>query len=167
MRLLHLAAAAVLSAAPFPSAAQLANRSISLESGFSTPVGGRGPAAAAFAVSASAWLESFAAGDLEGTVRVAFASAPETTGRGATAGVLATAGLRLSLGRAPLRPQLFADLGWARLRDPAASDRLALGVGAGIEWFPAPELSISTRAALRAAGGDPAVEAVLGLAAYF
>ena len=165
MRATFLAAAAVLSASPSLAAAQLANRAISVESGVSTPLQGRGPAAAAFAVSASGWIDGFEEGDLEGVFRVAFASAPETTGRAST--VHATAGLRWSLGRAPLRPQLFADLGWARLRGGTASDRVAFGLGAGLEWFPALDVSVSARASLRVAGPDLAAEAVVGVAAYF
>ncbi len=167
MRLPILAAAAVLSAAPSLPAAQLANRAIALESGLSTPLGSRGPPAAAVAFSASSWLEGFDGGDLEGVLRVAFASAPQTNGRAAAAGLVATAGLRLSLGRAPLRPQLLADLGWARLRPGTPSNRIAFGLGAGLEWFPVPDLSVSARAALRGAGADVAAEAVLAVAAYF
>jgi hypothetical protein len=165
MRLLVLAAA-LTAAVPSRPAAQLANRAISLESGISTPFGGRGAAAAAFAIAASRWLDGFEDADLDGVLRVALAAAPGTAGRGTTAGVLATAGLRLSLGRAPLRPQLFADLGWARPRG-RASDTLAFGIGAALEWFPAPELSVSPRLALRGAGADLAAEGVLALAAYF
>jgi hypothetical protein len=166
MRSLLLAAAALVVAVPSRSAAQLANRAISVESGISTPFGGRGAPAAAFAVSASRWLDAFDDGDLDGVVRVALAAAPETAGRGTAAGVLATAGLRLSLGRAPLRPQVFADLGWARPLG-RSSDALAFGIGAALEWFPAPELSVSTRVALRGAGAELAAEGVLAVAAYF
>ncbi|HEX9051491.1 MAG TPA: hypothetical protein VF841_13250 [Anaeromyxobacter sp.] len=166
MRSLVLAAAALVSAVPSRTAAQLANRAISVESGISTPFGGRGAAAAAFAVSASRWLDGFDAADLDGVLRVALAAAPETAGRGTAAGVLATVGLRLSLGRAPLRPQVFADVGWARPRR-GASDTVAFGLGAALEWFPAPELSVSPRVALRGAGGTLAAEGVLAVAAYF
>jgi hypothetical protein len=162
-----LLAAALLAASPSLVAAQLANHGISVESGLSTPIGRRGPAAAAFALAASGWLEGFEGGDLEGVLRVALASAPETPGRAPAGGVVATAGLRLSLGRAPLRPQLLAELGWGRYRGGAASDRVAFGVGAGLEWFPAPDVSVSARAALRGAGAELSAEAVLGVAAYF
>ncbi len=164
MRPLLLAAIASAAALPSLAHAQLSNRAISVESGLSTPVNGPGPAAAAFALSASRWLEGWDGADLDGVLRVAFAAEPETTGRGATRGLLATAGLRLSLGRAPLRPQLLADLGWSRLR---GSDRLALGLGAALEWFPAPDLALSARAALRGAGTDVAAEGTLAVAAYF
>ncbi len=166
MRSLLVAAAALVAAVPSRSSAQLANRAISVESGISTPFGGRGARAAAFAVSASRWLDGFDGADLDGVARVSLAAAPETGGRGATAGVLATAGLRLSLGRAPLRPQIFADLGWARPRG-GSSDTVAFGIGAALEWFPAPELSVSPRLALRGAGADLAAEGVLAVAAYF
>ncbi len=170
MRTHLLAAAALALAAPSRSAAQLANHSISGESGISTPFGGRGAAAAAFAVSAARWLDGFDAADLDGVVRVALASAPETAGRGATVAVLATAGLRLSLGRAPVRPQVFADVGWARPHG-RSSDAVAFGVGAALEWFPVPELALSprlaVRAVLRGAGRDVGAETLLGVAAYF
>ncbi len=166
MRSLLLAAVVLASAVPSRPSAQLANRAISVESGISTPFGGRGAAAAAFAIAASRWLDGFDDADLEGVVRVALAAAPETAGRGAAAGVLATAGLRLSLGRAPLRPQLFADFGWARPRG-RSSDTVAFGIGAALEWFPAPELSVSPRLALRGAGAALAAEGVLAVAAYF
>ncbi|HET8542858.1 MAG TPA: hypothetical protein VFL83_23500 [Anaeromyxobacter sp.] len=166
MRATVLAAALVLSALPTPAAAQLANHAISVESGVSTPLHGRAAPGAAFALSATAWIDGFDRGDLEGVLRVALASAPQTVGRASTA-VLATGGLRLSLGRAPLRPQLFADLGWARLRGGTAGDRVAYGLGAGLEWFPVPDLSVAARAALRGAGAALGAEGVLGLAAYF
>jgi hypothetical protein len=166
MRSLLLAIAAAAFAVPSRATAQLANRAISVESGISTPFGGRGAAAAAFAVSASRWLDGFDEGDLDGILRVAYAAAPETAGRATAAGVLATAGLRLSLGRAPLGPQVFADLGWARPRG-RSSDAVAFGIGAALEWFPAPELSISPRVALRGAGAALAAEGVLAVAAYF
>ncbi len=160
-----LAAAALLSATPSVATAQLANRSISLESGVSTALGTPGPAVAAFAISASRWLEGLGRGDLDGVLRVSYASAPRTTGRGPAGAVVATAGLRLSLRPAPLRPQLLADLGWARLRD--ASSRLAFGLGAALEWFPVPDVSVSARAGLRGAGTAMAGEGVLAFAAYF
>lgn len=166
MRALFLSAATVLSSFPSLAGAQLSNRSISVESGLSTPLAGGGAAFAALAASAATWLDGFEAGDLEGVLRVALASAADTEGRAAAGGVVATAGLRLSLGGAPLRPQAFAELGWARLRGPA-SDRIAFGLGAGLEWFPAPDLSLAARAAVRGAGGALAAEAVLAIAAYF
>jgi hypothetical protein len=166
MRPLLLAAAALAATVPSRPAAQLANRAISVESGISTPFGGRGAAAAAVAVSASRRLDGFDDADLDGVLRVALAAAPETAGRGTVAGVLATAGLRLSLGRAPLRPQVFADVGWARPRG-RSSNTLAFGIGAALEWFPAPELSVSPRVAVRGAGAELAAEGVLAIAAYF
>ncbi len=164
MRTLLLAAGVLLSTVPSLPRAQLANRAISVESGVSTPLSARGRAAAAFALSAARWLDGFDAADLHGVLRVAWASAPEPDGRGAATGLLATAGLRLSLGRAPLRPQLLADLGWARLR---GADRVAFGMGAGLEWFPVPDLSVSARAARRGAGAELAAEGVLAFAGYF
>ena len=168
MRLPLLAAAALLVASPTPAFAQLASRSISLETGLSTPVAGRGPASAALALAASTWLADLDVGSLDGVLRVAWSSARETPDRAAADAFAATAGLRLSLGRAPVRPQLFADLGWCWwLRGSGAGDGLALGLGAGVEWFPATDVSISACAALRGTGSDAAGEGVLALAAYF
>jgi hypothetical protein len=167
MRARPLLAAAVLCAVPSAATAQLANHSISVESGLSAALGGGGPAAATVALAATRWLEGLDRGDLDGVLRVALGSAPRTAGRAASSALAATAGLRLSIGRAPLRPQLLADLGWARLRGAAAASRIAWGLGAALEWFPAPDVSLSARAALRGAGVDAAAEGALGLAAYF
>ncbi len=168
MRLPPVAAAALLAASPALASAQLASRSISLESGLSTPLAGRGSASAGLALAASAWLEDLDVGSLDGVLRVAWSYARETPDRAAADGFAATAGLRLSLGRAPVRPQVFADVGWSWwLRGTGPGDGLALGVGAGIEWFPATDVSVSARAALRGTGSDAAGEGVLALAAYF
>jgi len=167
MRTTLLALAASSSLLATPAAAQLANRAISLESGISAPLQGGGAAGGAFALSATGWLDGGRHGDLDAVARVAVASAPETGGRAAAGAVSATVGLRLSLGRAPLRPQLFADLGWARLGGEAGGNRLAFGFGAALEWFPAPDLSFAARGGLRATGAALAAEAVAALAAYF
>ncbi len=166
MRLPLLAACAFLATVPGPASAQLASRSISLGSGVSTPLAGRGAPGAALALAASTWLDELEVGALDGVLRVAWASARETTGRAPASGLAATAGLRLSLGRAPLRPQLLADLGWA-WRAGAAGDAFAFGVGAGLEWFPAADVSLSVRAGLWGAGSAAAAEALAALAAYF
>ncbi len=166
MRPLPLLAAAALCTAPSLAAAQLSNWAISVESGLSAPLGSSAPAAAAFAIAASGWLDGLDAGDLDGVLRVCSSSVPETAGRASDA-LAATGGFRLSLGRAPLRPQLLAEVGWARVRGGAPSDRLAWALGAALEWFPAADLSLSARAALRGAGADLSAETVLGLAAYF
>jgi hypothetical protein len=44
---------------------------------------------------------------------------------------------------------------------------VAFGLGAALEWFPVPDVSVSARAALRAAGADLRAEGVIGFAAYF
>jgi len=166
MRTTLLALAAASSLLATPAAAQLSNRAISLESGISAPLQG-GAAGGAFALSATGWLDGGRLGDLDAVARVAVASAPETGGRAAAAAVSATVGLRLSLGHAPLRPQLFADLGWARLGGEAGGDRLAFGLGAALEWFPTPDLSLAARGGLRGTGAALAAEAVAALSAYF
>lgn len=164
MRLLLAAAVSAAALAATPARAQLSNHSISVETGLSAPLRAGGGASAAFAVAATVWLD----GDVEAVARVARASAPATAGRGADASLSGTLGLRLSFGRAPLRALLLADLGWARLGGGATSaDRLALGVGVGLEAFVARDLSVSARAALRVVGAAPAGEGVLAVSAYF
>lgn len=171
MMLARTAAAVVVAAlavAAVPASAQLSNRSIAAESGLSTPLRGGAPAAAALALSATTWLD----GDLEAIARVALRTGPRTEDRGADAWSgtwwSGTAGLRLSLLPEPFRPQVSVELGWARLERPSGtSDRLALGAGVGVEWFPARDVSVSARCAVRGAGGTPSLDLVLGAAAYF
>jgi hypothetical protein len=67
-----------------------------------------------------------------------------------------------------VRPQVSVELGWARVDGPAGpEDRLALGAGVGLEWFPVRDVSVAARCAARAAGGAPSLEVVVGAAAYF
>ncbi len=164
MRTLVHACAVGLALAASPAAAQLSNHGIAVETGISAPLGGGGGTAAAVALSASTWLE----GDVEGVARVALASARGTDGRAAAPALSGTVGLRLSLGRAPIRPHAFVEAGWASLaRDGGRSGALAAGVGAGVEWFAAGDLSLGARAALRVAGGAPALDLSLALSGYF
>ena len=163
MRLRPATALAVLLAAP-AAHAQVSNHAIAVESGVSAPLAVGGGGGATFAVSASTWI----AGDVEGFARGAWTSAGRTAGRGADAATVGTLGLRLSLGPAPLRVQLLADVGWARVdASPVPEDRLAYGLGAGIELFAATDLSIGARALLRGAGGDLRLEPALAVAVYF
>jgi hypothetical protein len=158
-----LAAALLLAAAPRASA-QLRNRSIAVESGLSAPLSSDGSGRAAFALAATAWLE----GAVEATARVAFAAAAEPSDRAPVTTACGTAGVRVSLLPDPLRPQLGLELGWARVAGPAgAEDRLAFGAAAGLEWFPARDLSLAARGALRGAGGALSIELTVGAAAYF
>jgi hypothetical protein len=164
MRLLHAALAAAATLAAGPASAQLSNHGIAVESGISTPLGKGGPPSATFALTASAWLE----GDLEAVARLSYRSAPQTGGRAAASAVTGTAGLRLSLGHGPVRPQVFLDAGWARLEeDGAVASGGAFGVGAALEWFPASDFSLAPRIALRLAGGDRSLELMLALGGYF
>jgi len=164
MRLLEAVVAAAAALAAGPASAQYSNHGISVESGISSPLAnGRSPGAA-FAVAASAWLE----GEVEAVARVSYGSAARTNGRAPDSSLCGAAGLRLSLARGGVRPQAFADAGWARLRsDGVVRSRLALGAGAALEWFPAADVSLAPRVALRAAGGAPALEVGLALAGYF
>jgi hypothetical protein len=137
---------------------------VAVESGLSAPLSSEGGEHAAFALAASAWLE----GPLEATARVAFATAAETPGRAPVTTASGTAGLRVSLLPDPLRPQLGLELGWARVAGPAGpEDRLAFAAAAGLEWFPARDVSIAARGALRGAGDTLSIELMLGAAAYF
>jgi hypothetical protein len=159
-----LLAVALLGAAA-PAVAQLSNRSISVESGLSAPTRAGAPAAAAFALAATGWLD----GDLEAVARVALWAGPRTAGRASDGtGWTGTAGLRLSLLPEPLRPQVTIEAGWARVDGPAGpSDRLALGASLGVEWFVIRDASVVARCGVRGAGTSPSVEVVVGAAAYF
>jgi hypothetical protein len=164
MRAPEIAVAALLLATASPAAAQLRNRSIAVESGLSAPLSSDGRGHAAVALAATAWLD----GAVEATARVAFAAAAEPPDREPVATASGTAGLRVSLLPDPLRPQLGLELGWARVAGPSgAEDRLAFAAAAGLEWFPARDLSVAARGALRGAGGDLSIELTAGVAAYF
>ncbi|HET7826238.1 MAG TPA: hypothetical protein VFK90_12960 [Anaeromyxobacter sp.] len=164
MQATHAAAIAAAVLAAFPAAAQVSNHGIAVESGVSTPLGGGSEPALAAALSASTWLD----GDVEGTARVAWGSAGATGGRAAASFLSGTVGVRVSLGHGPLRPQVFAEVGWARAEaDGVASDRAAFGAGAALEWFPAAEISLAPRVAIRAVGGEARAEVGLALGVYF
>ncbi len=164
MRPLATSTVLLLALAASPAEAQLSNRSIAVESGLSTPLGAASGTGGALALSASAWLD----GDLEAVARASFASAAGTPGRGASSAVSGTVGLRLSLGHAPLRPQVSADVGWTRsLRSSAPADRIAFGLGAALEVFVVRDVSVAVRTTLRGSGGELALEAVIAAAAYF
>jgi hypothetical protein len=121
-------------------------------------------AAASAALAATTWI----AGDVEAVGRVALASAPGTSDRAAARAWSGTLGLRLSLSTGRLRPQLGADLGWGRVGGSAGEGgALVLGLGAGLEAFPARDLSVSVRGALRGAGTALSLDAALAVAAYF
>jgi hypothetical protein len=165
MSLARIVLTAAVAAAATPAAAQLSNRSVSFEAGLSAPARRGGGAAEVVGVAATAWLD----GDLEAVARVAWWSAPRTPDRAADgAGWLGTAGLRVSLLPDPLRPQLWIEAGWARQdTQQGPRDRLALGAGAGLEWFAVRDVSVAVRCALRGAGPDRRLDVVAGVAAYF
>lgn len=165
MTLARILLAAALAAPAVPARAQLSNRSISVETGLSAALDAPGGTREAFALAATAWLD----GELEAVARVVRWAAPRTEGRAPDGGGWAgTAGLRLSLAPAPLRPQLWIEAGWAQVEGPEGeASRLALGAGAGLEWFVVRDVSIAARCALRGAGSARAVDVLAGLAAYF
>jgi post-segregation antitoxin (ccd killing protein) len=173
MTLCRVVAAVLLAAASARASAQLSNRSIAVEAGVSAPASAGAPSAEVLAVAATAWLD----GELEAVARLARWAEARTPGRAADGdpaddagrgGWIGTAGLRLSLLPEPLRPQLWIEAGWARLERPEGpADRLALGAGAGLEWFVARDLSVAARCAVRGAGRWRRLDAVVGLAAYF
>jgi hypothetical protein len=160
MHLVTLVLAAAVVLIPGPALAQLSTRSIAVESGASVVGGARH---GALALAATTWLD----GDLDAVVRLAHGSAPGPEDRAADT-VSGTLGLRLSLSPDPIRPQLCAEIGWARIRrDRGWEDRAVAGLVAGIEAFPVRDLSIALRAGARVAGSDVALEATLGVAAYY
>lgn len=157
-----LAALALVAARP--ARAQLSNHSISLESGLSAASSGGGAVLVSVALSAAAWLE----GPFHATARVAWASAPRTGGRGADRVLTGTFGLRFAPGAGALRPEVLAEAGWARAGEgDRRRDRLALGAGGGVEWFPARDLSLAARAVLRGAASGWRIELGIAAAAYF
>jgi len=160
MRALHLLAALTLLAAASPAAAQLANRSISVESGVSLPLAARSAAGPVFGLASTVWLD----GEVEAVFRLGFGADAHTGGRAPASALAGTAGLRLSLLPDPVRPQLGIELGWAW--DGEAS-RVAYGVGAGLEWFPARDLSMAARVSLRGVGAALSTELALAATAYF
>jgi hypothetical protein len=151
--------------AAFPAAAQLSNRSIALESAVSAPFRAGEGFLGGVGLAATAWLD----GDLEAVARVAWAAGARTGDRAAAAEAwTGTAGLRLSLLPEPLRPQLSLEAGWRRIDGPTGSaGQLVLGAGAGLEWFPARDLSLAVRCALRGGSFAPELEASLAAAVYF
>lgn len=163
MRLAHVLAAVVLSAA-HPALAQVSPRSISVESGVSAPMGRGAGAHAPIALCAALWLE----GDVDVVLRLATGAAPRTPSAGEVEWFAGTAGLRWSLAPGPLRPQLFAELGWAQA---GGGDRArpVVGAGAALEWFLARDVALGVSAALRRApdGAGWRLDATAGLAAYF
>jgi hypothetical protein len=165
MTLVRAAVALAAAVTAAPAAAQLSNRSIALESGLSTAVGPGGPAFAAFALAVTAWIE----GPVEAVARVRYGAGERTSGRGADAIFAGTVGLRGSLLPDPLRPQLGLEVGWSRrvAADGTVADRPAAAASAGLEWFPARDVSVSLRAGYRWLAGALSAEAIAGLAAYF
>lgn len=155
----------VVVVAAAPAAAQLSNRSISAEAGVSVPARRGSGSAETIALAATAWLD----GELEAVARVAWWNAPRTADRAADGGGwVGTAGLRMSLLPDPLRPQLWVEAGWLRRETPLGPrDRIALGAGAGLEWFAVRDISLAVRCTIRGAGTDQRVDVAAGFAAYF
>lgn len=164
MRLAPLVPSLLLFFSAGPARAQLAPRSIALEAGLSAPAGGGPGADLPAALAASFWLD----GDLDAVFRLAGGSAPRTDGRAADRWWAGTVGLRWSLAPGPVRPQLFAELGWARTAG-AGADRAVAGGGAALEWFAVRDVALGAAVAVRQgrAGTGPRVDASLSLALYF
>lgn len=160
MRPLPSLALAALALTASPAAAQLSTRSISVESGVSTPLGSGAGASRAHALGASLWLE----GEVDLTLRVVFGSAPRSGGRAADGWLAGTAGLRWSLAPGPLRPQLHAEAGWSR---DGGGDSWALAAGAGLEWFPVRDLALRSDLRVTRGTGAAALGVGLGAALYF
>ena len=87
MRPIRLLAAPAALAAASPAAAQLSNRSISVESGVSLPSGDPARPSIPVAIAATTWLD----GSFDAVARLALGAAAETSGRPATRRVEATA----------------------------------------------------------------------------
>lgn len=161
-----LVAVAVSLASASPAAAQLSNRSISLESGLAVPLGEGGAAAVPVALAATTWLE----GPLDAVARLSFGVAGEPSGRAAAHRLEGTAGLRWSFGSDAVRPHVQLELGWARSAAPdgAGADGLVAAAGAGLEWFARRDVALCARASARHLAAEPArLELLLAAARYF
>jgi len=166
MTLPRTIALAVVLLAAAPARAQLANRSIALESSLSAPLRAGEGAVGGLALVATTWLD----GELEALARLAFGAGARTRDRAAAGEAwTGTAGVRLSLAPGPLRPQVALEVGWRRTVAPGGGTQGAavLGAGIGLEWFPARDLSLALRGGVRGAGGGPELDASLAAAAYF
>ncbi len=162
--------AALLLAAP-SAQAQLANRSVGLELGFTSLSGFGLEPHMPLGVSATFWLDW----RVLATARLAMAFPAQSLDRVTAYYVCGTAGLRLDLSTEAIRPLLFAELGWYQLFLPSALGSVgafAPGAGGGVEWFFERDLS----AALLAAGrwlvafgreGGRAGELALRVSAHF
>lgn len=165
-----LTLAALLTLAPGAARAQLAPRSIALELGFtreSAPaLGDRAP----LALAASWWI----ADELDLTARAAFGFAARTEGRAAGALYEAEFGLRRTFGAGPVRPFAAIDAAFlqASTGQPFAWEQgLRLAASAGLEVFPARDLSVAVAAAgseaLLASGSGPSIGLALRVTGYF
>ncbi len=168
MRALLRLAAAVLAVAPAASAAQLADRSIGVEVGFTSPSGLGVEAHAPVALAAGFWIE----GGLSVTARASVAFAPRTGGRETDLCLGWAAGLRWDASSEDLRPFLFGEIGWLHVLGAGARSAFAPGAGAGIEAFVRRDLSVAAQVAARAivvVGGEGgrALDAALRLSYYF
>ena len=130
-------------AIPVAARAQLANRSISLESGVSS----RGEAGAAVvALGASHWLD----GDVHLVARLALGDEPGTEGRAAASALAGTVGAAWAPGTGPVRASLLAEVGWVRLSAAGeTSSRAALRAGGALEWFVARDVVLRAVLAAR------------------
>jgi hypothetical protein len=157
---LDLPLCAILLAAPLPSAALEANRSIALEAtGDARPEGRAG----AMTLAAGCWLE----GEVEVQARLTVGSVPRPEGRGAAGAVTPEAALRWIPDAGSWRPLAGLGLG---IRLPAAGRAAAptailLG---GLERHLAPGWALAATVGVRWVAGDgTGLEAGLGVRLYF
>ncbi len=162
---------ALLLLVPHAARAQLANRSLGLELGFTSLSGFDLEPHVPIGLAAAFWLDQ----KWSATARLAMAFPSQKADRATAYYVCGAAGLRYDLSSDTLRPLLFAELGWCQLFLPSALgsvSAVAAGGGGGLEWFVERDLSATLLAAGRrlAAWGQEgglAGEISLRVSAYF
>jgi hypothetical protein len=161
MRTAFVVASVLVLSTAAPARAQDAALGLSVESGVSAPLGAGAAVHVPFALSAIVWLE----GEVDGVLRLATGAAATTAGRAADLWTTGTVGLRWSLGVGGVRPLFFGEVGWAV--GDGGGDRLAAGLGAGVQVLATRELALEAACALRLAAGGLRLEPTLGATVYF
>jgi hypothetical protein len=145
-RMRPLALAALLGLAPAFAHAQLAPRSIALESGVALQSGGAATLLSPVALAASWWI----AEGLDLTARVGWAFAARTEGRAADLVVDAGGGLRWVVAARAMRPVVLADVAVVQIFAPLlGSDAgVRLRAGVGLDAFVARDVAVGAAATL-------------------
>ncbi len=167
---LFAAVVSLLLAAP-RARAQVVNRSVGLELGFTSLSGLGLEPHVPIGLAATFWLD----GQVSAMARLGMGFPAQSADRATAYYVCGTAGLRLDLSTDLVRPLLFAEVGWYQLFLPNALGSvgaIAPGAGGGVEWFFERDLSatlLATGRRLLAFGREGSLVGELGLrvSAYF